>query len=44
MGHSIDESVFVGVLPGQVIIADQQQVLQHGQEVGLSLGVLDSVD
>lgn len=36
--------VSVHVLPGQIIITDQQQVLHQGQEVALSLGVLHSVD
>lgn len=36
--------VYVHVLPGQIIITDQQQVLHQGQEVALSLGVLHSVD
>lgn len=38
------ECVYVYALPGQIIITDQQQVLHQGQEVGLSLGVLHSVD
>lgn len=35
---------YVCVLPGQIVITDQQQVLHQGQEVALSLGVLHSVD
>lgn len=38
------ECVYVHVLPGQIVITDQQQVLHHGQEVGFALGVLHSVE
>lgn len=38
------ECVYVHVLPGQIIVTDQQQVLHQGQEVAFSLGVLHSVD
>lgn len=32
------------VLPGQIIITDQQQVLHQGKEVAFGFGVLHSVD
>lgn len=38
------ERVHVDVLPGHVIVTDQQQVLHQGQEVVLSFGVLHCVD
>ena len=38
------EHVNIHVLPGQIVITDQQQVLHQGQEVGFGLGVLHSVD
>lgn len=38
------EFVCVHVLPGQIVIANEQQVLHQGQEVGFALGVLHSVD
>lgn len=34
----------VCAVPGQIIIADQKQMLQHRQEVVFSLGVLHCVD
>lgn len=35
--------IYVYVLPGHVIVTDQQQVLHQGQEVVLSFGVLHCV-
>ncbi len=37
-------SVYIFMLPCQIIITDQQQVLHHGQEVVLGLGVLHCID
>lgn len=38
------QCVYSFALPGQIIIADQQEVLHQGEEVAFSFGVLHRVD
>lgn len=35
---------YINTIPGQIITADQQQVLHHGQKMVLSLRILHCID